>query len=53
MKYRLYFQNDSVKLNLIGTASLSYESTRTGKILPLKEAVKNCEERRIAARSSE
>ena len=53
MKYRLYFQNDSVKLNLIGTASLSYESTSTGKILPLKEAVKNCEERRIAARSSE
>ena len=53
MKYILYFQNDSVKLNLIGTASLSYESTSTGKILPLKEAVKNCEERRIAARSSE
>ena len=25
VKYRLYFQNDCVKLNLIGTASLSYE----------------------------
>lgn len=25
MKYRLYFQNDSVKLNLTGIAGLSYE----------------------------
>lgn len=25
MKYRVYFQNDSVILNLTGTASLNYE----------------------------